>query len=104
VDLAVALCKHGVPDYADARTEEQPLGVAEDFRWQFPRQGETLFSREECGALNRNASREQDEVPRPLAFLPNQLGFGHLAEHLTGHDWTVEAMGNFCVTATERHA
>jgi hypothetical protein len=102
VDFAMALCQHGVLDYANPGTEEQPPGIAKSLPWQFASKGTALFSRQDGRALNCNASSEQHKVPRSLAFLSNQLGFGHLAEHLADHNWTVKAASNLCVTATER--
>jgi hypothetical protein len=103
VDLAMALCQYGVLDYANPGTEEQPPGVAQSFRWQFAGKSRPFFSCQEGRAFDRNASSEEHSVSRSLAFLSNQLGFGHLAEHLTDHNWTIEAAGDLCVTATERH-
>jgi hypothetical protein len=97
------LREHCVPDYANPGAEEQPLGMAQSFHREFAGEGKTLFPCQDGRALDRNASSEQHKISRLLTFLSNQLGFAHLAEHLTYHNWTVEATGNLGVTTTERH-
>jgi hypothetical protein len=99
----MALREHGVPDYANPGMKEQPPRMAQSFPWQFPGEADPPLFGQDGRALNRDASRKQHKVSWPLAFLSDQLGFAYLAKHLTYHNWTSEATGNFCVTAAEGH-
>jgi hypothetical protein len=94
----------GGPDHADARIDQQALGLG-DCRGAHPvRQRVPPLARENRGALDGGPVCDQYVITRHKTRLANQFRLRHVPEHLADDDWPIEPRRDLGVPAADAGA